>query len=86
LTKNNVTVISHPHYFSLFLRLKIKQRGRRFYTTEVLEAESQVALNTLTEHDFQDDFKKWRSTGNGAYVRKWNTLRVIVASRPKVTF
>jgi hypothetical protein len=26
----------------------------------VIEAESQGVLNTLTEHDFQDAFKKWQ--------------------------
>jgi hypothetical protein len=37
--------------------LKIKLKGRHFDTTEV---ESQVVLNTLTEYDFQDAFKKWQ--------------------------
>jgi hypothetical protein len=26
----------------------------------VIEAESQVVLNTLIEHDFQDAFEKWQ--------------------------
>jgi hypothetical protein len=26
----------------------------------VIEAESQVVLYTLTEHDFQDEFNKWQ--------------------------
>jgi hypothetical protein len=26
----------------------------------MIEAESQSVLNTLTEHDFQDAFKKWQ--------------------------
>jgi hypothetical protein len=43
--------------------LKIKLKGRHFETTEVIEAESQVVLNTLTEHDFQDAFKKWQMPG-----------------------
>jgi hypothetical protein len=38
--------------------LKIKLKGHHFDTTEVIEAESQVVLDTLTEHDFQDAFKK----------------------------
>jgi hypothetical protein len=33
--------------------------GRHFDTFEVNKAESQTVLNTLTEHDFQDAFKKW---------------------------
>jgi hypothetical protein len=28
--------------------------------TEMMEAESQAVLNTLTENDFQDKFKKWQ--------------------------
>jgi hypothetical protein len=43
----------------LFPRLKVKLKGSHFYTIEVMEAESQAVLNTLTEHDFQDAFKIW---------------------------
>jgi hypothetical protein len=32
--------------------MKMKLKGHHFDTIEVIEAESQVALNTLTEHDF----------------------------------
>jgi hypothetical protein len=31
-----------------------------FDTTEEIKAKSQVVLNTLTEHYFQDAFKKWQ--------------------------
>jgi hypothetical protein len=63
-----MTVIPHPPYSpdlascdsSLFLQLKIRLKGHHFYTTVVIEAEPQVVLNTLTEHDFQDAFKKWQ--------------------------
>jgi hypothetical protein len=58
LTKNNITVFLHPPSFSLFPRPKIKEKGRNFDAIEVIEAESQAVLNTLTEHDFQDDFRK----------------------------
>jgi hypothetical protein len=47
LTKNNTTVVTHPPYFSLFPRLKIKLKGRHFDTVKVIEAESQAILNTL---------------------------------------
>jgi hypothetical protein len=83
-TKNNITVIPNPPFLSLFLRLKIKLKGRHFDTTEVTEAELLAALNTLTEHDFQDEFKNGRRTGNGAYAWKGTTLRVMAASKPKV--
>jgi hypothetical protein len=66
LTKNNMTVVSHPPYspdlapcdFSLFPQLKIKLKGCRFDTIEVIEAESHAVLSTLTAHDFQDAFEK----------------------------
>jgi hypothetical protein len=41
----------------LFPKLKIKLKGHHFDTFEVIKAESQVVLNTLGEHDFQDAFK-----------------------------
>jgi hypothetical protein len=70
-------------HFSMFPRLKIKMKGRHFSTTELIEAESQAVLNTLTEYDFQDGIKNGRSAGNGAYARKGTTSRVMVASRPE---
>jgi hypothetical protein len=54
--------LTHPPYFSLFPQLKIKLNGRHFYVIEVIEAESQAALNTLTEHNFQDALKKMAET------------------------
>jgi hypothetical protein len=59
-TKNNMTVIHHPPYLSLFPLLKIKLKGLHFDTIKVVETESQAVLNTLTEHDFQGLFKKWQ--------------------------
>jgi hypothetical protein len=41
-----------------------------------------VVLNTLTDYDFQDEFKK----NDSAYARKGNTSRVVVASGPKLSF
>jgi hypothetical protein len=38
----------------------------------VIEAELQAVLNTLTEHHFQDVFKKWqspRSSAEGDYFK-----------------
>jgi hypothetical protein len=48
--KNNMTVVPHPPYFSLFPRLKIKLKGRHFDTFEVIEAELQAVSNTHTLH------------------------------------
>jgi hypothetical protein len=56
--KNNMTVIPHLPYFSLFPRLKIKMKCHHFDATEVMEAESQAVLNTLAKHDYKDAFRK----------------------------
>jgi hypothetical protein len=58
LTKNNKTVVSQTPCFPLFPRLKIKLKVRHFDTVFVIEADSQAVLHALTEHDFQDAFKK----------------------------
>jgi hypothetical protein len=63
LTRSNMTVIPRPPYFPLFFQFKIKLKGQYFDTIEANEAESRSVLNTLTEHDFQDTFKKWHSLG-----------------------
>jgi hypothetical protein len=82
-----MAVVPHPPYISLFPGLKIKLKGRHFDTIEVLEAESQAVLNTLTEYDFQDAFKKnGRSCGNDAHAWKGTTSRVMAVSRPKASF
>jgi hypothetical protein len=47
-------MLSPTHPTVLFPRLKIKLKGRHFDRIEVFEAESQVVLKTLTEHNFQD--------------------------------
>jgi hypothetical protein len=60
LTKNKMTVIPHPPYFSMFPQLKIKLKGRHFDMNEVIEAECQVVLNTFTEHHFRDAFITWQ--------------------------
>jgi hypothetical protein len=64
LTKTNITVVNHPPHspnlatcdVSLSPQLKMKLKGCCFDTTEVIEAELQAVLNTLTEHDFKDVF------------------------------
>jgi hypothetical protein len=46
--------------------------------------QNQAVLNSLTELNFQDAFQNGGSAGDGAYVRKGTTWRVMVASRPEV--
>jgi hypothetical protein len=86
LDQNQHDCRPHSLYFYLFPRLKTKLKGRHFDTIEVIEAESQAVLNTLTDHDFQDAFKNSRSVGSSAYALKGTTSRVMVASRSKVSF
>jgi hypothetical protein len=64
--------------------LKLKLKGHHLDTSEVMDAESQGVLNTLTEHDFQDAFKNGKSVRKDAYRRKGTTSRAMVASRPIV--
>jgi hypothetical protein len=49
-----------PCDFSLFPKMKLKLKGRRFDTNEEIQAESQRMTDTLTEKDFQEAFQKWR--------------------------
>ena len=66
LVKNKVAVIPHPLYspdlapcdFFLFPKMKLKLKGRRFNTTEEIQAKTQKVLDTLTEKDFQEAFQK----------------------------
>jgi hypothetical protein len=81
-----MAVVPHPLYYSLFPRLKIKLKSSHFDTLEMMEAESQAVLYTLTEHDFSDAFKKDTNAGNGAHARNGTTSRMMVASRPGVNF
>jgi hypothetical protein len=48
--------------------MKIKLKDRHFDTNEVMEAEPQAVLNTLTEHGFQDAFRKWLKLWEGNYL------------------
>jgi hypothetical protein len=55
----NTTVVPHPHYISLFPRLKIKLKGWHLDTIEVIEAQSQttaISRNTTSKTHF-----KWQN-------------------------
>jgi hypothetical protein len=49
---------THPTF--LFSPIEDKTESRHFDTTEVIQTELQAVLTTLTEHNFQDAFKKWQ--------------------------
>jgi hypothetical protein len=77
---------NNPPYFPLFSRLKPKLKGRHSGTIEVMEADSQAVLNTLTEHDFLNAFKKWQKRWERCIRAEVTTSKVMVASRFKVNF
>jgi len=68
LAKNNMAVTPHQPYFTdlapcdffIFSKTKLKLKGRRFDTSEEIQAESQRLLDTMIEKDFQEAFQKWR--------------------------
>jgi hypothetical protein len=64
----------------------MKLKGCHFDKTEVIDAESQAVLNTVTEYDLRMHLEIGRSTGSGTYTQKGTTLRVTVASRPNVSY
>jgi hypothetical protein len=81
------TSLSSPtHHTFLFLQLKMKLKGCHFDTTEMIEAELQAVMNTDTEQNFQGEFKSRKNVGNGGYMWKRLTSRVMMASKPKVSF
>jgi hypothetical protein len=40
--------------------MKLKLKGRRFDTSEEIQAESHRGIDSVTEKDFQEAFQKWR--------------------------
>jgi hypothetical protein len=49
--------------------MKMKTKGCHFDTIEVIKAESQAVLNTLTDHYFQDTLKKMADTVGTVHTR-----------------
>jgi len=41
--------------------MKLRLKGRRFLSTEEIQAESQQVLNMLTPADFKECFEKWQN-------------------------
>jgi len=83
LAKNKMTVIPQPPYspdlapcdFSLFPKLKLRMKGRRFNTTEEIQKESQRVLDTIPKKDFQEYFQAWQTT---VFVQMGSVLKVMV--------
>jgi hypothetical protein len=65
----------HHHTLIFFLYTKDNMTVvAHFNTSEVITAESQAVLNTLTEHDFQDAFKNWQKCWELCILMEWHYL------------
>jgi hypothetical protein len=42
--------------------MKLKLQGRRFESIEEIQAESQDVMKMLTQNDFQQCFRSWKSS------------------------
>jgi transposase len=68
VTNNNIVIVPHPPCspglapcdFTLFPKLKIKLKGRRFETASDIQRESQAVLNSIKENDFHGSFESWK--------------------------
>jgi hypothetical protein len=80
-----MTVVPHPPYSPDLVPCDYSI-SRHFDAIEVIEAELQAVLGTVTEHGFRMNLKNGKRAGNGAYVREGIASRAIVVSRPKVSF
>jgi hypothetical protein len=84
-----MALIPHPSYyldlapcdFFLFPKMKLKLKGRRFDTTEEIQAETQRMLDTLTEKTSRKRSKNGDG-GLSVYMREGTTKRVMAADRP----
>jgi hypothetical protein len=68
VTKKKMVIVPHSPYspdldlcdFALFPKLKTKLKGQRFEKVCDLQRESQAALNSIKENDFQGAFEGWK--------------------------
>jgi hypothetical protein len=75
-----MTVVLHPPYFPPFPRLKIKLKGHHFDTIQWSRQNRRRCWTPSQNATSRMHLKHGRRAGNGAYARKGNTWRVIVAS------
>jgi hypothetical protein len=81
-TKNNMTVVPQPHYFSVS---PIEEKTLRPPFWPQLRWSRQNRRRwTYSQKDFQCSFKNGRSAGKGVYTRTGTISAVMVASRSKV--
>jgi len=84
-----MTTVPHPAYspdlppciFYVYLKMKLRLKGRRFVSIEEIQAESQQVLNTLTPADFIDCFQKLQNRWDRFIQAQGTTSKVTVEIR-----
>jgi hypothetical protein len=66
VTNNNIVIVPHPPYSpvyvsSLFPKLKMKLKGRRFETVSDIQRESQAVLDSIKANDLHIGFESWKT-------------------------
>jgi hypothetical protein len=82
-----MVIVPHPPYsldlapcdFTLFPKLKMKLKGRRFETVSVIRRKSQAVLYSIKENDFHSASQAWKNDGIAAYVHKETILKKMAA-------
>jgi hypothetical protein len=87
VTNNNMVIVPHSPYspnlatfdFALFLKLKMKLKGRHFGTVSDIQRKSQALLYSIEENYFQGAFEAWKKDRTAVYVPKENILKEMAA-------
>jgi hypothetical protein len=90
LAKHKITFIPYAQYspdlapcdLSLFPKIKLKLKGRRFDTTGKIQAESQSAACHWQKRTSRKRSINEGDRGTGVYTREGTTSRVMAADRP----
>jgi hypothetical protein len=76
VTNNNKVIVPHPPYspdvapcdFALFLKLKMKLKGRRYERVSNIQRESQAVLDSIKENYFHGTFQARKKTMGSLYT------------------
>jgi hypothetical protein len=71
-----MVIVPHPPYlldlapcdFALFLKLKMKLKGRSSETVSDIQRELQVVLNSIKQNDFHGAFEAWKKMVGSLYT------------------
>jgi hypothetical protein len=61
--------------------MELKLQGRRFESTAEIQAESQDVMKMLTQHDFQQCFRSWKSHWDRSLTQKGTTSKEMEANK-----